>query len=224
MNQTMVSRPQVISRRWEYRRVKRILDIILCLLVLPFALPLMALISLLVILDSPGPAMFVQERVGRGGRRFRIYKFRTMMWNLDDSAHRAFMRAFVNGEIDQVESEKVVFKPFRESQVTRTGRLLRKTSLDELPQILNVLKGEMSLIGPRPNVSWEVEAYKEWHRERLNALPGITGLAQVNGRSCISFDRIVEYDIEYIENQSLRMDLQILWLTVRSVIRADGAH
>jgi lipopolysaccharide/colanic/teichoic acid biosynthesis glycosyltransferase len=134
------------------------------------------------------------------------------------------MRAFVNGEIDQVESEKVVFKPFRESQVTRTGRLLRKTSLDELPQILNVLKGEMSLIGPRPNVSWEVEAYKEWHRERLNALPGITGLAQVNGRSCISFDRIVEYDIEYIENQSLRMDLQILWLTVRSVIRADGAH
>ena len=224
MNQTMVSRPQVISRRWEYRRVKRILDIMLCLLVLPFTLPLMALISLLVILDSPGPAMFVQERVGRGGRRFRIYKFRTMMWNLDDSAHRAFMRAFVNGEIDQVESEKVVFKPFRESQVTRTGRLLRKTSLDELPQILNVLKGEMSLIGPRPNVSWEVEAYKEWHRERLNALPGITGLAQVNGRSCISFDRIVEYDIEYIENQSLRMDLQILWLTVRSVIRADGAH
>jgi lipopolysaccharide/colanic/teichoic acid biosynthesis glycosyltransferase len=224
MNQTMVSRPQVISRRWEYHRVKRILDIMVCLLLLPLALPVMALLGLLVILDSPGPAMFVQDRVGRGGRRFRMYKFRTMMWNLDDSAHRAFMRAFVNGEIGQVESEKVVFKPFRESQVTRAGRILRKTSLDELPQILNVLRGEMSLVGPRPNVAWEVEAYKEKHRERLNALPGITGLAQVNGRSCISFDRIVEYDIEYIENQSLRMDLQILWLTVRSVIRADGAH
>jgi lipopolysaccharide/colanic/teichoic acid biosynthesis glycosyltransferase len=224
MNQTMVSRPQVISRRWEYTRVKRILDIMVCLLLLPFVLPLMGLVSLIVILDSPGPAMFVQDRVGRKGRRFRMYKFRTMTWNLDDSAHRAFMRAFVNGEIGQVESERVVFKPFRESQVTRAGRILRKTSLDELPQILNVLKGEMSLVGPRPNVDWEVEAYKEWHRERLNALPGITGLAQVNGRSCISFDRIVEYDIEYIENQSLRMDLQILWLTVRSVILADGAH
>jgi lipopolysaccharide/colanic/teichoic acid biosynthesis glycosyltransferase len=224
MNQTMVSRPQVISRRWEYNRVKRIFDIMVCLLLLPLVLPLMALVSLVVILDSPGPAIFVQERVGRKGRRFRMYKFRTMTWNLDDSAHRAFMRAFVNGEIGQVESEKVVFKPFRESQVTRAGRLLRKTSLDELPQILNVLKGDMSLVGPRPNVGWEVEAYKEWHRARLNALPGITGLAQVNGRSCISFDRIVEYDIEYIENQSLRMDLQILWLTVRSVILADGAH
>jgi lipopolysaccharide/colanic/teichoic acid biosynthesis glycosyltransferase len=224
MNQTMVSRPQVISRRWEYHRVKRILDFTLCLLVLPFALPLMALISLLVILESPGPAMFVQECIGRGGRRFRMYKFRTMTWSLDDSAHRAFMRAFVNGEIDQVESEKVVFKLFRESQGTRMGQILRKTSLDELPQTLNVLKGEMSLIGPRPNVSWEVEAHKEWHRERLNALPGIAGLAQVNSRSCISFDRIVEYDIAYIENQGLRMDLKILWLTIRSVIRADDAH
>jgi lipopolysaccharide/colanic/teichoic acid biosynthesis glycosyltransferase len=184
----------------------------------------MVLLNLLVILDSPGPAMFVQDRIGKGGRRFRMYKFRTMTWDLDDSAHRAFMRAFVNGEIGQAASEKVVFKPFRESQVTRVGRILRKTSLDELPQLINVLKGEMSLVGPRPNVPWEVDAYKEWHRERLNASPGITGLAQVNGRSCISFDRIVEYDIEYIENQSLRMDLQILWLTVRSVIRADGAH
>jgi lipopolysaccharide/colanic/teichoic acid biosynthesis glycosyltransferase len=168
--------------------------------------------------------MFVQERIGKGGRIFRMYKFRTMTWNLDDSAHRAFMRAFVNGEIGEVASEKVAFKPFSESQVTRLGRILRKTSLDELPQLINVLKGEMSLIGPRPNVPWEVDAYKEWHQARLNALPGITGLAQVNGRSCISFDRIVEYDLEYIENQSLRMDLQILWLTVRSVIRADGAH
>lgn len=224
MNRTMVSRPQVISRRRENRRVKRIFDFTLCLLLLPFVAPLMALLSLLVILDSPGPAMFVQDRIGKGGRRFRMYKFRTMAWKLDDSAHRVFMRAFVSGEIGQVPSEKVAFKPFRESQVTRLGRILRKTSLDELPQLINVLKGEMSLVGPRPNVPWEVDAYKEWHRERLSASPGITGLAQVNGRSCISFDRIVEYDIEYIENQSLRMDLQILWLTVRSVIRADGAH
>lgn len=224
MSQTVVGQSQVHSQRRDFHLAKRIFDISLCLLALPVVLPLLALISFLVVLDSVGPAIFVQERTGKGGRSFRMYKFRTMQWNLDDSAHRAFMRAFVNGEIDQVPTEKVVFKPFRDSQVTRLGRILRKTSLDELPQIVNVLKGEMSLVGPRPNVPWEVDAYKEWHRARLNALPGITGLAQVNGRSCISFDRIVEYDIEYIESQSLWLDIKILWQTARSVILTDGAH
>jgi lipopolysaccharide/colanic/teichoic acid biosynthesis glycosyltransferase len=224
MNQTVARQTQVFSQGWEYYLAKRILDIGLCLLALPFILPLIALISLLVVLDSPGPAMFVQERTGRGGRRFRMYKFRTMQWKLDDSAHRAFMRAFVHGEIGTGADDRVVYKPFNESQVTRLGRILRRTSLDELPQVLNVFKGEMSLVGPRPNVPWEVEAYKEWHKERLNALPGITGLAQVNGRSCISFDRIVEYDIEYIENQSLLMDIKILWWTVSSVLLGKGAH
>jgi lipopolysaccharide/colanic/teichoic acid biosynthesis glycosyltransferase len=224
MNQTVISRPQVLSQGWGHRVAKRILDLGLCLVAIIFVLPLMALISFLVILDSPGPALFVQERVGRGGRRFRMYKFRTMQWNLDDAPHQAFMRAFVKGEIADAPSEKAVFKPFRDSQVTRLGRILRKTSLDELPQIINVLRGEMSLVGPRPNVPYEVDAYKTWHLERLKALPGLTGLAQVNGRSCISFDRIVEYDIEYIESQSLWLDLKILWWTVRSVILADGAH
>jgi undecaprenyl phosphate N,N'-diacetylbacillosamine 1-phosphate transferase len=100
---------------------------------------------------------------------------------------------------------------------------LRKTSLDELPQLINILKGDMSLIGPRPNVLWEVEAYKEWHRERLSVLPGITGLAQVNGRSAISFDTIVQHDIEYARNQSLWLDLQILWKTFTSVVAGEGA-
>jgi lipopolysaccharide/colanic/teichoic acid biosynthesis glycosyltransferase len=114
--------------------------------------------------------------------------------------------------------------PFQERQLTRVGRILRKTSLDELPQLFNVIKGDMSLVGPRPNVPWEVEEYRDWHRERLGVLPGITGLAQISGRSGITFDDIVRYDIDYIENQNFVMDLRILWLTVTSVMTGNGAH
>jgi lipopolysaccharide/colanic/teichoic acid biosynthesis glycosyltransferase len=213
----------------------------------------MGLCALLVILDSPGPVLFVQERIGKEGRRFRMYKFRTMRHNLDSNPHRAFMKAFVRGEIREeadisdVEDDQdndfhnavmkplvnvkpgsngsgVIYKPARSSQLTRVGRLLRRTSLDELPQLINVLKDEMSLVGPRPNVPWEVEEYQPWHYKRLAALPGITGLAQVKGRSSISFDRIVEYDSEYIEGQSLILDLKILWWTLSTVLLGADAE
>jgi lipopolysaccharide/colanic/teichoic acid biosynthesis glycosyltransferase len=199
------------------------MDLGLCLLALPVLLPLMAVISILIRLDSPGPAMFVQERVGKGGRRFGMHKFRTLRRDLDDSAHRAYMQAFVSGKTIGDEGGSGLHKPIDRWQVTRVGRALRRTSLDELPQVFNVLKGEMSLVGPRPNVVWEVEAYGPWHHKRLAALPGITGLAQVKGRSCISFDDIVQYDIEYIETQSLMMDLKILWWTVAAVLSSRGA-
>jgi len=133
------------------------------------------------------------------------------------------MQAFVNGRIDGDENGVAIYKPIQASQVTWVGRILRKTSLDELPQLINVLAGEMSLVGPRPNVLWEFEEYKGWHQERLEVLPGITGLAQVRGRSGITFDSIVKYDIEYIERQSLAMDLRILWWTVVSVLLGEGA-
>ena len=218
------ARPYPLSYINGYRIVKRAMDLIIILLALPMVLPLMALCALAIRLDSPGPVFFVQERVGKGGRRFRIYKFRTMHHNLDNTDHKTFMRAYVNGEIGQNGTDKAIFKPFYESQVTRVGRVLRKTSLDEVPQLFNILKGEMSLVGPRPNVTWEVEAYKDWHYERLEALPGITGLAQVNGRSGINFDTIVKYDIDYIRRQSLGLDLQILGNTVLSIISGRGAH
>jgi lipopolysaccharide/colanic/teichoic acid biosynthesis glycosyltransferase len=146
-----------------------------------------------------------------------------MSHNVDDSAHRKFMQAFVRGDIGKGSDGTVVYKPFSESQVTRVGRLLRKASLDELPQLFNILKGEMSLVGPRPNVPYEVEAYKEWHKERLSVLPGITGLAQVRGRSSIDFDRIARYDIEYTRRMSLGLDLKILIDTVVSVFKCNGA-
>lgn len=224
MNQMMADHLNVFSRRLEYDRVKRLLDLGLCIILLPIALPALALFSLLIVLDSPGPAMVAEERVGRGGRRFRLYRFRTMTWHLHRSAQRAFTCASASSASSRVELERVMVKPFRASRLTRVGQVLHRTGLDELPRFLNVLKGEMSLIGPWPDAAWQVNAYQEWHAGRLKVAPGITGLAQVSGRTCISSDRIVEYDLEYIEKQSLRMDLRILWLTVRSVIRGDGTH
>ena len=147
-----------------------------------------------------------------------------MHYNIDDSSHRVFMKKYVNGQIANNNGSHRVFKPFKSNQITRIGRILRKTSLDELPQVINVLKGDMSLVGPRPNVPWEVEAYHGWHIERLEVLPGITGLAQVRGRSGITFDQIVRYDIEYIEKQGLKLDLQILWWTFTSVLFGSGAE
>ena len=207
-----------------YQTAKRVMDVILSLLILPFVLPIMILSAIAIRLDSPGPIIFRQERVGKDGRLFILYKFRTIHHGFDDSSHRAFMKAFVKGQAHASGGEKGVYKPIQDREVTRVGSLLRRTSLDELPQIFNVLKGEMSLVGPRPNVPWEVEEYNNWHKRRLAVLPGITGLAQVRGRSAVTFDKIVEYDLEYIAQQSLLLDFQILWRTIWSVILANGAH
>ena len=207
-----------------YQITKRLVELLLCLVALPILLPIGVIAAIAIRLDSPGPIFFVQERVGKGSRFFKIIKFRTMHYNIDTNSHQTFMKEFVSGKITNNNGNHGVFKPFKSSQITRVGRVLRKTSLDELPQIINVLKGEMSLIGPRPNVPWEVEAYHGWHIERLEVLPGITGLAQVRGRSGITFNQIVRYDIEYIEKQSLKLDLQILWWTFASVLFGHGAE
>jgi len=233
-----INRPPTIAAKGFYKDcLKRAMDILATLVALALLWPMLILLAVLIKLDSPGPALFVQQRIGKGGRPFYIYKFRTMSNSLDDSTHRKFMQAFVRGDISKLSAfargrrntymrrtTGTVYKPFTESQVTRVGRILRKTSLDELPQLLNILKGDMSLVGPRPNVPWEVEAYKNWHRDRLNVLPGITGLAQVRGRSAIDFDTIARHDIEYVRRISLGLDLHIVIKTVSSVISGNGAH
>lgn len=218
-----INQPSIFPRRLGYRIVKRVMDIALCLLILPVALPLMAVCALAIYLDSPGAVVFVQQRIGKGGRLFRMYKFRTMVSGPHDSNSQAFLQAFVRGQLGSEGEGLEIFKPVRGRQMTRIGRVLRKLSLDELPQIFNVLRGEMSVIGPRPNMPVEVEAYRPWHHERLELLPGITGLAQVRGRSHIKFDAIVNYDIEYLEKQSLMLDLKILWWTALVVLHGKHA-
>lgn len=246
MELAIIDRSRAFPYRRGYQMARRVIDVALALLFLPLALPLMALIWLAVRIDSPGSALFIQERIGKGGRPFRMYKFRTLRHGFDDSFHRAFMKAFVNGQVSGGDGDNghhhqaafakafaqpqfgsngngKIYKPIQPSQVTQAGRILRKTSLDELPQIFNVLKGDMSLVGPRPNVPWEVQEYRPWHYRRLEVLPGITGLAQVRGRSGITFDSIVKYDIEYIDNQSLMLDLKILWWTASAILFGEGA-
>ena len=214
--------------------VKRCLDIGLTVVALIVLAPLLVLIGLLIKLDSSGPIIFVQERVGarrrtQGGqtvwevRNFYVYKFRSMIHNADESVHQAYIKAWIDGQAEAAH-QGTTFKLTRDPRVTRIGRILRKTSLDELPQLLNVLKGEMSLVGPRPVPTYEVAEYQGWHRERLAALPGITGLWQVKGRCQVSFDDMIRMDIEYVRSRSLWLDVKLLVLTLPAVISGRGAE
>jgi exopolysaccharide biosynthesis polyprenyl glycosylphosphotransferase len=195
--------------------LKRAIDLALILLAAPTVLPLTALIVLAIKRDSPGPAVFKQLRVGKGGRQFTAYKFRTM--TADAEARKA--------ELAQLnEADGPIFKIRDDPRLTRFGRFLRRSSLDELPQLWNVLKGEMSLVGPRPPTPDEVAAYEEWHHRRLEVNPGLTGLWQVLGRSDTSFDDMVRLDIYYAENWSLGMDVRIMLETIPAVLSGRGAY
>lgn len=195
--------------------LKRLIDLLLVVVSAPLVLPLAALISLAIRLDSPGPVIFAQQRVGKDGRLFTCYKFRTMV--ADAEARKA--------ELERMnEADGPLFKMRDDPRMTRTGRVLRRLSLDELPQLWNVVRGEMSWVGPRPPTPAEVASYEEWHRRRLSGVPGLTGLWQVLGRSDTSFDEMVRLDIYYIENWSLGMDLRILLQTLPAVLSGRGAY
>src|SRR5690242_2031496 len=197
-----------------YRAIKRAMDITLCLMVAPLLLPLLGLIALLVYIDSPGQVFFCQKRTGKGGRRFRMYKFRTMVPNAEELKIKY---AHLN------ELTWPDFKITNDPRITRVGKILRKTSLDELPQLLNVILGDMSLVGPRPT-SFAPETYRLWHTERLEVVPGITGLWQVSGRSNLDFDQRLKLDIAYIERQSIWFDICIIARTAAQVFIGEGAY
>lgn len=209
-----------------YRVVKRLLDLVLSLIALPVLSPCFALIGVLIRLDSPGPAIFRQIRVGKGGKEFSCYKFRSMVHNADQTVYERFLKEVMRGDAN---SEKGKDQPFRlkigsdDPRVTQLGRWLRVTSLDELPQLLNVIKGDMSLVGPRPDVPLSVEAYGPFERQRLEVLPGITGLWQVSGRAGLTVRDMFELDARYVEQCSLWMDLKILLRTIPAVITTKGA-
>lgn len=228
----------IIVGRMGYYFLKRLLDLSLAIFGLIIISPVMFLIAVLIKLTSKGPIFFTQERVSSRRKThnglsywqqylFRCYKFRTMVCNADPSIHQAYVKALINNDCDGMSTlqgqNTQVRKLINDPRVTRLGRFLRKSSLDEIPQLWNVIRGEMSLVGPRPAIMYEVEIYKPWHRRRLETKPGMTGLWQVTARSIADFDEIVRLDIQYIEQQSFWLDLKILMKTPWVVLFCKGA-
>lgn len=228
-----------VQNRAGYYWMKRLFDFTVAGLLLVLLSPLMLLIALLIYIYSPGPIFYFQERVGAKRRsqnghtywvreNFRCVKFRTMKVNADHAIHQAYIKALIeNDETKMTALQGAPTKPRKlvnDTRIIRPGKLLRKLSLDELPQFWNVLRGEMSLVGPRPPIPYEVEMYKPWHLRRLEAQPGITGLQQVTARCLADFDQQVKLDLEYIENQSFWLDLIIIFKTPLAVLSTKGAY
>jgi exopolysaccharide biosynthesis polyprenyl glycosylphosphotransferase len=209
------------GRHWGAQlALKRALDILVAGVLLIALVPLLLLIALLIRVSSPGPILFTQERVGRNRQPFRMYKFRTMLANGDPGIHRAYFDSLVHGAAAPTNGK---FKLGNDPRITRLGRFLRHYSLDELPQFCNVLRGEMSLVGPRPAIPYEVDLYEPRDMRRLAVTPGMTGLWQVSGRSLLDFDRMVTLDLAYIEQWSIWLDILILLRTPLVVLTGLGA-
>ncbi|WP_239618851.1 sugar transferase [Cohnella mopanensis] len=196
--------------------VKRLLDIGLALIGIILLMPVYLAVALAIKVEDPrGSVFFFQQRVGKNGKIFRMYKFRSMVRNADHILHHLLHLNEVNGSM---------FKMKNDPRVTRVGRFIRRTSLDELPQFLNVLKGEMSLVGPRPPLPREVETYSAYDRLRLQVTPGCTGLWQVSGRNSVDFDAMVELDLEYIRKRSIWLDIKLMFRTISVLFRAKDAY
>ncbi len=183
--------------------IKYVLDKLLALILIIILFPLWIIIMIAIKLDDGGPIFFTQERLGKNGKTFKIFKFRTMLVDADKFLDE-------NGRVT------------RKNRITRVGKFLRKLSLDELPQLINIIKGDMSIIGPRPALPSHLPRYTEWQKRRLLMKPGVTGLAQINGRNTLKWSKRIEYDIEYIENYSLWLDLKILLKTIKVVFLREG--
>lgn len=204
-----------IESRYCYHFVKRIFDIILSLGVLIILSPLMAVIAYKIRREDNGPIIYKQVRVGKDGRYFKMYKFRSMVSDADQQLEKLK---------DQNEVKGAMFKIKQDPRITKVGHFIRKHSLDELPQLVNVLKGDMSLVGPRPPLPSEVAQYTKYDKQRLYVIPGCTGLWQATVRNEVGFDEMVQLDIEYIQKASLTFDLWIIWKTVEIVIRPNGSY
>ncbi len=210
---------------WQ-RFCKRAFDVLVSVVLLATLWPLMAALAILIRLDSPGPAIFRQERIGKDEVPFTMLKFRTMREGADEGVHRAHITKLIRGNLGPEElcgRPDGTVKMERDPRVTRVGRVLRRTSLDELPQLLNVLRGQMSLVGPRPEMPYALPVYKDWYRRRFACLPGITGWWQVKGRNRVSYDEMIRMDIYYVEHMSFWLDLRITLLTLRAIVSGKGA-
>ncbi len=214
--------PTVVARSRRNYGAKRLFDFVVSLLSIVVLAPFLLLLGLLVRMDSKGPALFKQTRVGEGGKHFVCYKFRSMHVDVDDRLHREQAAKFLQGEKVAEEDGKPVYKLANDPRVTRMGRFIRRTSLDELPQLFNVLLGSMSLVGPRPPITYEVEQYRYRHSYRLLVKPGITGIWQVYGRSTVDFETLVSMDLNYITDGTFWLDLKLIALTFLAILRRSG--
>lgn len=206
--------------------LKDFLDLVASIIGVALLSPLLIVVALLIKATSRGPVVFKQERIGRGGKKFQLYKFRSMKVNNDSGIHQDFVKKLISGETPAgVNCESPSYKIKHDPRVTAIGRFIRATSIDELPQLFNVLLGNMSLVGPRPPLAYEVEVYQAWHRSRVVSVkPGITGLWQVNGRSKTTFDGMVRMDLEYIRTWSFWLDMKLLFKTPAVVVTTKGAY
>ena len=204
----------------------RALDILVAGPALLVLSPLLLVVAILVRLDSRGPAIFRQERIGRGLRPFRVVKFRTMGHGVSPEAHRAYVEQMIREDsaAEEGQAPGPMMKLQRDPRITKIGHFLRRTSIDELPQLWNVLRGEMSLVGPRPPIQYEVDAYPARAYRRFAVRPGLTGLWQVSGRSLVSFAEMIDLDTEYVERRSLLLNLKIIFLTIPTVLHGKGAE
>lgn len=208
------------------RAMKRIIDVLGSFVGLILLSPLMLFIALVVKANSSGPVIYKQTRLGRKGKRFIFYKIRSMYWKADEQSHRRYVSDLIQGRLEKVDQggSAAFYKMQKDERITPVGKILRQLSLDELPQLYNVLKGDMSLVGPRPPLAYEVEKYQPWHLRRiLEVKPGLTGLWQVNGRSTTTFNEMVRLDLRYVRNWSLWLDLKILMRTLKAVLHPHEA-
>jgi len=198
-----------------YRVAKRSLDLAASLLGLVLVSPILAVVAVAVKLESPGPVLFRQERLGLGGRPFTLYKFRSMFSSAEQARHRDHARELIRGDVSATEAGEKVWVPIAaDPRVTRLGTFLRRSHLDELPQLINIVRGEMSLVGPRPPIPYEVEVYEPWHLRRLSVVPGLTGLWQATAWGRITFDQGVALDLTYVDRRSFGFDLRLIGRTL----------
>lgn len=217
--------PSQTLQKQAQKALKRILDITASSAGILVLSPLLLIVAFLIKTTSRGPVFFKQERVGLGGKKFTLFKFRSMQTNNNPAIHQEFVKKFIAGQMYATDPEEhVTYKIKNDPRITLIGRFIRKTSIDELPQLFNVLQGTMSLVGPRPPLAYEVEEYEVWHRPRVvEAKPGITGLWQVKGRSKTTFDGMVRMDLDYIHTWSLWLDIKLLFKTPAAVLTGSGA-
>jgi len=205
------------SRRFHYW-LKDVLDLIIGVVTLVVFSPVLLMVGLAVKLDSPGPAIFKQKRIGKDGKEFTVCKFRSMYVDADDKPHREAIKKLVEGEHAARVDGQGFFKPVDDPRVTRLGKFLRASGLDELAQVFNILRREMSVVGPRPAIPYELELYKDWHHRRLAVRPGVTGLWQVKRHDTQNFDDVIRLDLEYIDSFSIWLDLKIILLTFPMIL------